>query len=138
MSSLSLTFPAFVPTRLRGVLGASVGGVTSTAVDVLVLALLVKAGMNVAFAAFIGAASGAGICFLLNKYVAFRDHSPIDIRQVAMFSIVAFGSAFLMAITMHVACNVGHLPTMTAKLICGLLIFACWSDPAQRRLVFAA
>lgn len=122
--------------RQRRVLGASVGGTTSTAVDVLVLILLLRAGVDVALAAFLGAAAGAGICFLINKYVAFRDHSPIDLRQVGMFSVVAFGSALLMALTMHVACNQAHLPTLAAKLICGLLVFACWSYPAQRRLVF--
>ena len=113
-------------------------GLSATAVDVIILAILVHAGVDVALAAFAGAAGGAGPCFLLNKYVAFRDHRPIELRQVAMFAMVAFGSATLMAITMHVACARGHLPYLFAKLVCGLLVFACWSYPAQRRLVFTA
>ncbi len=124
--------------RQRRVLGASVGGTTSTAVDVAVLILLVHAGVNVALAAFIGAAAGAVICFVINKYVAFRDHSPIDLRQVFMFGTVAFGTALLMAASMHIACNQAHLPYLAAKLLCGLVVFACWSYPAQRRLVFVA
>lgn len=113
-------------------------GLSSTAVDVLVLAILVHAGTNVALAAFAGAAAGAALNFLLNKYVAFRDHSPIDVRQVVTFAAVAFATATFMAIAMHVACSRGHLPYLTAKVICGLLIFVCWSYPAQRRLVFTA
>ena len=124
--------------RQRRFLGAGFAGITTTAVDVLVLALLVHAGVDVAIAAFAGAASGAVLNFLLNKYIAFRDHSPIDVRQVATFAAVAFGTAIFMAITMHIACVHGHLPYLAAKLICGLLIFACWSYPAQRRLVFVA
>ena len=114
------------------------GGLTSTAVDVLILILLMRAGVGVALAAFAGAAGGAGLCFLLNKYVAFRDHRPIDLNQVARFAVVAFGSALLMALTMHVACDRGHLPYLAAKVVCGLLVFACWSYPAQRHLVFTA
>jgi putative flippase GtrA len=124
--------------RQRRVLGASVGGISSTALDVLVLVLLVHAGVDVALAAFLGAAAGAGLCFVLNKYVAFRDHRPIDVRQVVMFAAVAFGTALFMAITMHIACSHGHVPYLAAKLVCGLLVFACWSYPAQRHFVFAA
>jgi putative flippase GtrA len=124
--------------RQRRVLGASVGGITSTVIDVAVLVLLMRAGVGVALAAFLGAAAGAGVCFLLNKYVAFRDHRPIDLRQVALFSMVAFGTALFMAVSMHIACNSAHVPYLAAKLICGLLVFACWSYPVQRRFVFTA
>ncbi len=123
--------------RQRRVLGASVGGLTSTTVDIIVLTILVESGMSVALAAFLGAAAGAALCFLLNKYVAFRDHRPIDFRQVGMFAGVAFGTALFMAVSMHVACVHGHLPYLAAKVICGLIVFACWSYPVQRRYVFA-
>lgn len=113
------------------------GGLVSTAVDVMVLAILVESGVGVAVAAFAGAAAGAVLCFLLNKYVAFRDHRPIDLRQVITFAAVAFGTALFMAVAMHLACARGHLPYLTAKVLCGLVVFACWSYPAQRHLVFA-
>jgi putative flippase GtrA len=122
--------------RQRRVLGASVGGLTSTTVDIIVLTILVESGMSVALAAFLGAAAGAAICFLLNKYIAFRDHRPIDVRQVAMFTGVAFGTALFMALSMHVACVHGHMPYLAAKVVCGLAVFACWSYPIQRRFVF--
>jgi putative flippase GtrA len=123
--------------RQRRVLGASVGGLTSTTVDIIVLTILVESGMSVALAAFLGAATGAIVCFLLNKYVAFRDHRPVNVRQVAMFAGVAFGTALFMALSMQLACVHGHMPYLAAKVVCGLLVFACWSYPIQRRFVFA-
>ena len=123
--------------RQRRVLGASVGGLTSTTVDIIVLTILVESGMSVALAAFLGAAAGAVVCFVLNKYVAFRDHRPIDLRQVAMFAGVAFGTASFMAVSMHLACVHGHMPYLAAKVLCGLVVFVCWSYPIQRRFVFA-
>lgn len=123
--------------RLRPVAAASLGGVLSTLIDVAVLASLLRAGVPVAAAAFAGACSGAVVCFVANKYLAFRDRRPADLRQVAAFAAVALSTAGLMALAMYVACVRGHLPYLTAKLVCASLIFVCWSYPAQRRLVFA-
>lgn len=122
--------------RLRPMVAASVGGVLSTVVDVAVLYLLCQRGVAVAPAAFVGACAGAVICFVANKYVAFRDRRPADLRQVAGFALVALATASLMALGMHLACARYHLPYMTAKIICAALVFVCWSYPAQRRLVF--
>jgi putative flippase GtrA len=123
--------------RLRPLAAAALGGVLSTVVDVAVLAALVRSGVAIPLAAFIGACSGAGICFVANKYIAFRDNRPADARQIATFAAVALATALLMAFAMHVACDRGHLPYLTAKLLCAAVVFVCWSYPAQRRLVFA-
>jgi putative flippase GtrA len=122
--------------RLKPVAAAGIGGVLGTAVDVVVLSILYHRGVSIAVATFIGAAAGAVLCFVGNKYVAFRDPRPLAARQVVSFAGVSIAAAVLMAITMHVACGAG-LPYLTAKLICALLVFACWSYPAQRHLVFA-
>jgi putative flippase GtrA len=106
--------------------------------DVVVLAALLNRGIPVALAAFVGAIAGAGLCFVANKYVAFRDRSRADLRQVLAFAGVALGSAILMAGAMHLACDRAHLPYLTAKVVCAAVIFVCWSYPAQRRLVFAS
>jgi len=53
-----------------------------------------------------------------------------------MFAAVAFGTALFMAVSMHIACVHGHLPYLAAKVLCGLVVFACWSYPIQRRFVF--
>ena len=124
--------------RVRPIAGAAIGGLAGTAIDLVVLATLCHRGVAVAYAAFAGAMAGAALCFLANKYVAFRDHRRTDVRQVLAFGGVALGTAVLMAVAMHVACNRAHLPYLTAKLLCAAVIFACWSYPAQRRLVFAA
>jgi putative flippase GtrA len=126
-----------LPDRLKPVAAAAIGGVLGTAIDVVVLAALCNRGVAVALAAFLGAVAGAVFCFVANKYVAFRDRRPTDFRQVASFALVALATAVLMAISMHLACDRGHLPYLTAKVICAALVFVCWSYPAQRRLVFA-
>jgi putative flippase GtrA len=136
-------FPRVMPTlaslarRFRPLAAASVGGILSTIVDVAVLAALIHRGVAIPIAAFTGAISGAGICFVANKYVAFRDHRPADVRQIAAFAAVALATAALMALAMYVACDRGHLPYLTAKALCASVVFVCWSYPAQRRLVFA-
>jgi len=122
----------------KRMLGAGAGGIVGTAIDVAVLAALIHAGAAVALAAFLGSASGAGVCFVINKYVAFRDHRPVDVRQVASFAAVALVTSLLMAGAMHVACVGAHLPYLLAKLVCAALVFGCWSYPAQRRLVFVS
>ena len=125
-------------TRARPLAGAALGGLAGTAVDVCLLSTLLHRGVGVAYAAFAGAIAGAVLCFVANKYLAFRDRSRIELRQVAAFGGVALATAVLMAIAMHLACDRAHLPYLTAKVVCAAVIFVCWSYPAQRRLVFAA
>lgn len=104
--------------------------------DVAVLVLLVEHGAPVAGAAFCGAASGAVTNFALNKYVAFRDRSPITGRQLARFGLVAVAAAMLMAIAMQLVAVELGVPYLIAKLVCAAAVFAVWTYPAQRRLVF--
>ena len=58
-----------------------VGGAAATAVDVGTLVLLVEHGTPIALAAFFAAACGAAVCFVMNKYIAFRDRSPITVSS---------------------------------------------------------
>jgi putative flippase GtrA len=123
--------------RVQPLAGAALGGIAGTSVDVVILSTLCHRGVAVAYAAFAGALAGAGLCFVANKYVAFRDHRRTNARQVATFGGVALATALLMAVGMHLACDRAHLPYLTAKLVCAALVFVGWSYPAQRRLVFA-
>jgi putative flippase GtrA len=118
-------------------LAAALGGISGTVLDTLVLLALIAAGATIASAAFVGAAAGAGVCFVVNKYVAFADPSPVDPRQLARFVGVAVVSAALMAVAMHVAVVGLHLPALLAKGACAAAVFLAWSYPAQRRFVFA-
>jgi putative flippase GtrA len=120
----------------RELLASGLGGAVATAVDVSVLVLMVQHGAPIAGAAFCGAAAGAVMNFAWNKYVAFRDRSPISRRQLARFGLVAVATAALMAIAMHVVAVVLGVPYLLAKLICAVVVFAAWTFPAQRRLVF--
>ena len=120
----------------RELLAAGFGGAVGTGLDVGCLVLLVRHGVSVPVATFIAALAGAVTNFVLNKYVAFRDHSPIDLRQLARFGFVAVAAATLMSVAMKIVAVSFGVPVVIAKLACAAIVFAIWTYPAQRRLVF--
>ncbi|MEP6653414.1 MAG: GtrA family protein [Myxococcales bacterium] len=121
----------------RQLLAAGLGGVAATALDVGVLVLLVAHHLAIPLAAFIAALAGAAVTFVINKYVAFRDRSPITLPQLLRFNVVVVVAALLMAAAMKlVAVRLG-VPIVIAKLGCAALVFAIWTYPTQRRFVFA-
>jgi len=122
--------------NIRELVASGLGGAVATAVDVCVLVLMVQHAAPIAAAAFCGASAGAVANFALNKYVAFRDRSSITLHQLARFGLVAVATAALMALAMHVVVVGLGVPYLVAKLICAVVVFAAWSYPAQRRLVF--
>jgi putative flippase GtrA len=116
---------------------AGVAGVAGTSLDVGALVLMVKHGTAIPVATFLAALVGAATIFVLNKYVAFRDHSPVNVSQLARFGFVAVSAAMLMAVAMKIVAVKFAVPVVMAKLICAAIVFAIWTYPAQRRLVFA-
>jgi putative flippase GtrA len=119
-------------------LAAGLAGALGTAIDFAVLVLLVeRAGCSIPLSAFLGAAAGAAVCFLMNKHVAFRDRSPVTLRQVGRFGFVAVAASLLMALAMRIVAVDLHVPYLAAKVLCAALVFLVWTYPAQRRLVFA-
>src|SRR5262245_38715174 len=124
------------PMRLREMVTAGIGGIAATVVDVTLLMLMHRHGTAVALAAFVAAASGAAVGFTMNKYIAFKDRSPIAFEQCARFALVAIGTALLMAVAMQILSVKLGLPVLPAKLACSALVFVGWTYPAQCRLVF--
>ena len=122
--------------NLKEVVAAGAGGAVGSVLDIGVLVLMVERHAPVGAAAFCGAAAGAAMNFALNKYLAFRDRSPITARQLARFGLVAVATAVLMAIAMHLVAVELGMPYLFAKLVCAAAVFAVWTYPAQRRLVF--
>jgi putative flippase GtrA len=122
--------------ELRQMFAAGLGGVAATIADVSSLVLMVETGTRVELAALIAAGVGAAIGFAFNKYLAFRDRSPLAICQLARFAVVAVATAVLIAIAMHVVAVRLGAPYVVAKLACSALVFLAWTYPAQRRLVF--
>ncbi len=118
------------------VLRSAAGGLTGTAIDVALLVTLVESGVPVAIASFLGAAAGAAACYVANKRWAFRDRSPVSLRQVGAFGLVAVGTALLMAVAMSVVSVGLGVPYLLAKAICAATVFLLWSYPLQRRVVF--
>jgi len=121
----------------RRIAASGLAGLGATGVDVGALAAQVHHGVPVALAAFVAATLGACVGFTLNKYVAFRDRSPVTASQLARFAIVALGTALLVAGGMELLAAQLHMPFLAAKAICSICVFAAWTYPAQRRLVFA-
>jgi putative flippase GtrA len=121
----------------RELLTAGIGGAFGTGLDLGVLVLLVGHHLPIPLATFIAALAGAVTNFTINKYVAFRDRSPLSLGQVARFDLVAVVAALLMAAAMKIATATLGLPVVAAKLACAAIVFAIWTYPAQRRLVFA-
>ena len=121
---------------MRKIIRAGLAGGCATTTDVTVLTTLVHHGAPIALSAFAGAACGAIVCFLMNKYVTFRDRTPVRVGQVARFAMVASCTALFTALAMQVlAVGIG-IPYLLAKAMCAVLVFSCWSYPAQKRVVF--
>jgi len=123
--------------HLRTQVSAAVASVVATGLDLALLVALVRAGVGVGRAAFVAAVAGGAVSFALNKYVAFRDRSPLRWAQIARFDLVAVVGALLVAAAMKVATGTLGAPVVAAKLASAALVFALWTYPAQRRLVFA-
>jgi putative flippase GtrA len=121
----------------RELLTAAIAGAFGTGLDVAVLVLLARHQVPIAAATFVAALAGAAANFTLNKYVAFRDRSPISLAQVVRFDLVAVVAALLMAAAMKIATANFDVSVVAAKLACAAVVFALWTYPAQRHLVFA-
>ena len=83
-------------------LAAGLGGVVGTRARCLPCSSSWSstARLSIAVATFLAATAGAVVSFTLNKYIAFRDRSPITLPQLARFGLVAVATALLMAIAM--------------------------------------
>ena len=132
----TVLLPGFVKNP-RELLTAGAGGLAATMVDVLLLVLMVERGVSVPTAAFLAATAGAAVCFLMNKYIAFRDRSSVSLQQVGRFGAVAVTTAMLMALSMKILAVHLGVPYLIAKVVCAGVVFVVWTYPAQRRLVFA-
>lgn len=118
-------------------LAAGLGGIVGSVFDVATLVLLVRADVtSIPVSAFIASAVGAVVCFLMNKFIAFRDGRPVTFEQVARFALVALATGILTAGAMKIVAVDLHVPVVIAKAICAAAVFLAWTFPAQRRFVF--
>ena len=130
--------------QLRGVsdvtkrfMRVSVSGMVATAVDVVALILLVEVlRSHVTIAAFLAAALGGVTNFLINKYWAFDDDAPLELRQVTIYALVSLVTAAFTAAAIHILAVLIGIPYLFAKAIAAALVFLLWTYPAQARLVF--
>ncbi len=122
--------------KSREMVAAGMGGALGTLADVLVLLGLIAVGVSIPVSAFVASAVGAVICFAMNKYVAFRDHTPITFEQLVRFGLVALTTGVALALLMKLVAVELGVPVLPAKLLCAAIVFVAWTYPAQRRLVF--
>lgn len=128
-----------VVSKPREMFVAGLAGAAGTAIDIATLVLMVdRLHLSVPLAAFLAAAAGAAVVFVVNKRVAFRDRTPITIPQVVRFGLVAVATALLTAFAMKVVAVDLRVPYLAAKVLCSAAVFVAWTYPAQRRLVFRA
>lgn len=114
-----------------------VSGIVATGIDVAALIALVEVfRSHVTVAAFIAAALGGVTNFFMNKYWAFDDESPLEIRQVAIYALVSLVTAAFTAAAIHILAVLIGIPYLIAKAIAAALVFVLWTYPAQARLVF--
>ena len=126
-----------MPKVTKRMVRVGVSGVVATSIDVGALVFLVEVlGCHVTLAAFLAATLGGISNFLINKYWAFRDGSPIDLRQVSVYAFVSLVTAAFVAATVHLLAVVLILPYLLAKAIAAALVFVVWTYPAQAKLVF--
>ena len=121
---------------VKQVIAVGLGGIVATIVDLAVLVVLVETGTPVAVAAFVAAACGAVVHFAWSKYLGFRERSPLAIGQIARFVGVALANALLIALALQLFAVELRVPYVLAKLVGSTLVFAAWTYPAQRYLVF--
>jgi len=121
----------------RELIAAGAGGIVGTGVDLGCLVLLVGHHVPVPVATFLASLAGAATSFVLNKYVAFGDRSPISLGQILRFDFVAVVAALLMAVAMKLVTVKLGVSVVVAKLACAAVVFALWTYPVQRRFVFA-
>jgi len=118
-------------------LAAGLGGAVGSVFDVVTLVLLVRCTpTSIPVAAFLASSVGAVVCFLMNKYIAFRDGTPVTVEQVVRFGLVAVATGLLTAGAMKIVAVDMHVPVVMAKAICAAAVFLAWTFPAQRRFVF--
>ena len=118
-------------------LAAGLGGAAGSIFDVVTLLLLVKhTPASIPLSAFLAAGVGAVVCFLFNKFIAFREKTPVTFEQVARFGFVAVVTGIFTAGAMKIVAVDLHVPVIAAKAICAALVFLVWTFPAQRRFVF--
>lgn len=118
-------------------LAAGLGGAVGSAFDFVTLFLLVKLSpTSIPVAAFLAAGVGAVVCFWMNKYIAFRDGTPVSTEQVVRFGLVAVATGILTAGMMKIVAVDLGVHVILAKAICAALVFVAWTFPAQRRFVF--
>jgi putative flippase GtrA len=122
--------------KVKEAISAGLGSLAAGLVDFILLVVLVRRGVAVPVAAFIAASFGAAVNFAWSKYLAFRDRTPLAFGQALRFAGVALAGALFIALTIQLFAVGLGVSYVLAKLLSSTVVFAAWTYPAQRYLVF--
>lgn len=121
--------------RNHPIIRTAASGAAALLIDVAVLTVLYTLiSLSPGYAAFWGAMCGAVMNFYINKFWAFRDSTPITLRQLFLFSLVAVVSAVVLGATVEILIPYTHY--LVAKALGAALVFALWTYPVQAKFVF--
>ena len=114
-----------------------IAGIAATAVDVVIMTLLIELfALPAGVAAGLGAIVGAAVGFTVSKYWAFDNRDAIAARQVVAYGLVGISNAFVVGIGVQLLTSGLGLGYLVAKVACAGAAFVCISYPAQSRFVF--
>lgn len=116
--------------RVVSLLKSGVVGVVATAVDFLLLWLLVD-GLSWAphWANLPALTGGLVVQFFGNKIYAFEDHSRAHVRQTSRFLLVETGAFVLNALSFHCLVTLSSISYVVARLIGSAAVYFFFSYP---------
>lgn len=116
--------------RVVGLLKSGIVGVVATAVDFLLLWLLVdKLSWAPHWANLPALTGGMVVQFFGNKIYAFEDHSRADARQTSRFLVVETGAFALNALSFHGLVTLSAISYIAARLIASSAVYFLFSYP---------
>ena len=116
--------------RVGSLLKSSVVGVVATAVDFLLLWLLVGGlGWTPRWANLPALTGGLVVQFFGNKIYAFEDHCRPHLRQTSRFLLVETGAFLLNALSFHCLVTLSSISYVAARLIGSAAVYFFFSYP---------
>lgn len=118
---------------------AQLSSLLATAADVMVMVLAVEAaGLHYTLAVLIGALSGAGTNFMINRYWSFGAAKASVKQQGLRYALVWAGSVALNVGGVYLLTGLLSLPYLFSRIIVAVSVGLGFNYVLQKQFVFAA
>ena len=125
------------PRELRLVAKSGSASIIGSIIDFLIMIALVEwAGCHPALATFIAAALGAIAIFFLNQRWVFQADLRKTLSQLVQFSSMAGITLLLNTGLMFLMVEALDMPYLISRAVISLVLFAGWSYPLSRFVIF--